>query len=230
MYKVDAYIDNPLRKTAKLRQLGVKRDWMHPITYNCHPVTFANTLGYGVYFDEDISFVWEGDVREPAIGVIGKEYTWQARSEGTISFLTNLIFKTDKDTSLLIMPVPNQFNKEATVVTSILSTSFFTGELHIVWKIDPEYIGKEILVPAGTNVACLLPVSIKQFHNSNINMMNTTFPFAKIQDKKEYVEKMKNYFDENGSRIKMYKKAIDENENIIGEHEVDNLIMSVTEK
>lgn len=228
MYELDAYKDNDRMPSAKIRQLKTKRDWMHEVTYNCTPVTLMNTLGYGIYFEEDISFSWDGDRKNPAEANIGKHLVWSGRGEGTVSFNTNLIFKTDKDVSMLTLPVPNQFIEGAEVISTILSTSLFTGAFPIVWKLH--HPNKEYFVPAGTNIACLLPISVAQFQNSNINIIDKVFdPSKRIQDKPEYLKKIQEYVEQ-GKRIRMYKKAINENGEKIGEHEVENLTMSVTYK
>ena len=105
MYKLDVYIDNKEAPTAKIRPLVMQREWMHDTTYNCDPVGMANTLGYGIYFDEDISFIWNGVRADPATAITGGEHIWVGRGEGTVSFITNLLFRTDENTSILTMPV-----------------------------------------------------------------------------------------------------------------------------
>ena len=185
MYKIEAYIDNIDTPTAKIRPLPIKRDWMNFYTYNCHPIGIANTLGYGVYFDHDISFIWDGSQEDGAVGLIGKENVWVGRAEGTVSFITNLILRTDENTSVLTMPVPNEYIEGAEVLSTILSTSVFTGTFSIVWKLDTP--NKEYFVPAGTNIACILPISLGQIQDSEINIYNKPWPFEKIQDSKEYM-------------------------------------------
>jgi len=227
MYEFDVYLEDAKRKSAKVRSLDIKRDWIDPRTYNCYPLTTANQIGYGIYFEEDISFIWDGSSEGGISGILGKEHIWIGRGQGTVSFHTNLIFKTKDNTSLLTMPVPNQFKKEASCISTVLSTSFFTGLLPIVWKIHEP--NKEILIPAFTNIACVLPISIKQFNNSNLIFHNKTIPFKKIHDTKNYLKKMKEFTDR-GEFAKMYKKAINENNESIGKHEVDYLNMNVTYK
>lgn len=227
MYKIDAYVNNINIPTAKIRPLPIKRDWMNPYTYNCHPIGIANTLGYGVYFDHDISFIWDGSLDNAAVGIIGKENIWVGRAEGTVSFVTNLIFKTDENTSLVTMPVPNEYLKDAHVLSTILSTSVFTGTFSIVWKLDTP--NKEYFVPAGTNIACILPVSLGNMQDSEINIHNKAWPFESIQDSKEYMEYLKE-LNSQGIRPRMYKKAMNHKGESIGKHEVDNIVLNVNYK
>jgi hypothetical protein len=224
MHNVDVYIDNISSPTAKIRQLPLQRDWMHSYVYNCYPIAMANTFGYGIYFDHDISFIWDGSKDDGAVGIIGKENIWVGRGEGTVSFTTNLIFKTDENTSMLTMPVPNEYLDGAQVLSTILSTSVFTGTFTVVWKIDTP--NKEYFVPAGTNIACVLPISIGSIQNSSFNIKNSTWPFEKIQDSKEYMLYLKEKNSE-GIRPRMYKKGVDHTGKIIGKHEVDRIILNV---
>ncbi|MEY3434785.1 MAG: hypothetical protein RLZZ195_267 [Pseudomonadota bacterium] len=230
MYDVVAYRGTN-GKGAKLRQLKFQRDWMHSSTYSCFPIAQANVFGYGVYYDEDISFKWNGDRESAAVGILGKEHIWSdaGRSEGTVSFVTNLVFKSDKNISLLTMPVPNEPLEEAMVLSTILATSFFTGELSIVWRIKPEFANKEILIPAGTNIGCILPISIGEFNNSTITILNEDFPYPKTNDRKEYVDALHASVRETGKRLRLYKKGMDEFGNKIGSHEADPIILNVKE-
>jgi hypothetical protein len=226
MHNIDVYIDNPDSPSAKIRPLSIKREWMHSNTYNCHPIALANTLGYGVYFDHDISFIWEGSRADGAYGIVGSENIWVGRGEGTVSFVTNLILKTDENTTVLTMPVPNEIFDGAQVVSTILSTSLFTGTFSIVWKLDTP--NKEYFVPAGTNIACILPVSLKEIQNSTVNIKNKTFPFERVQDSKDYMAYLKGLNAE-GIRPRMYKKAINHKGKVIGKHEVDQILLNVIE-
>jgi hypothetical protein len=224
MHSLDVYIDNPDLPTAKIRPLSVKRDWMHAQTYNCHPIALANTFGYGIYFDNDISFMWDGLRGDGAVGIIGKENIWVGRGEGTVSFITNLIFKSDENTSLLTMPVPNEQIEGTQVLSTILSTSIFTGTFSIVLKLDTP--NKEYFVPAGTNVACILPISVGSIQDSTINIHSEIAPFERVQDSKEYITYLKD-LNLKGIRPKMYKKAINHKGESLGKHEVDNIKLNV---
>ena len=131
MYDVDVYVGNLSRKYAKLKPLTVKREWMNEETYNCYPITSANPLGYAVYFDEDLSFIWEGDLRKGAIPIKGEDTIWVGRPGGTVSFDTNLVFRSNENTSILITPVPNYFIEGANVISATISSSFFTGTITV---------------------------------------------------------------------------------------------------
>jgi hypothetical protein len=125
------------------------------------------------------------------------------------------------------MPVPNQFIKGVSVVGALLSTSFFTGTFPVVWKIEE---AGEYVVPAGTNIACLVPISLKSLNNSNINYMNEEFPSYRVHNDPEYVDAIHNHVDQFGQQPKLYKKGINHHGDKIGEHEVNQLNMKVSYK
>lgn len=226
MYSVEAYIENPLIPPAIISQIKVKRDWMGSDTYNCDPVTLANTLGYGISFPKDISFVWDGNPESLARGISGKEYVWEGRPDGTLSLLTNLIFKTNEDTSILTTSVPNVFTEEYGAISTIISTSFFTNSFSVVLKLNKNFANKEIVIPAKTNVACILPISVKQFDNSSIKIMRGKYPNENIHGNKDYIDALHDAKSK-GYRLKLYKKGMDHKGNIIGKHEAIKLNMNV---
>ena len=228
MYNVDVYKGNMNINSAKLKQLSIKREWMSAATYHCYPLTFANTLGYGVFFEEDISFIWNGDASSPAKAINGSSNIWSGRPEGTVSFETNLVFKTEPNVSILTLPVLNQPIQGADVISSIVSSSFFTGSFPIVWKLSIP--NKEYLIPAGQPIACILPISISQFQDSNINVYEKEYPGYRLHNDSEYIKAIHDYVDEKGTQPKLYKKGLNHHGEKIGSHEIENLIMKVSYK
>jgi hypothetical protein len=225
MYKIEAYPDDRSQSTAKIEQLKVKRDWMHHSIYHCTPLSLANTFGYGVYFDQDISFTWDGDVLHPAEAILGKEIIGEDRGAGTVSFHTNLVFKTDENTSLLTMPVPNQELKDATVLTSLLSTSFFTSNISIVWKLQKA--NHKYFIPAGTYVAALLPISLATFQETEINIYpDENISESPIHQQKEYLDALRAGQKEK-KFLRLYERGINHLGEKIGTHEVENFDMKV---
>lgn len=211
---------------ADLTPLKADRDWMkeNKASYNCFPVTMSNKLGYAISFDQDITFIWNGNSGEDSgVEVLeGKDYCYLGRGGGVISFPTNLIFKTSEDTSLLIMPVPNQFIDGVQCFTSILSSSFYTGALHVVWKITSP--NKKIHIPAGTPLASIIPISISKVQDTQLLMMESELNIVHNQ---EYIDSMFEYGRINRRHTDWYKNAIDHLGNKIGKHEVSTLKLKV---
>ena len=225
MYNVDVYVENKSMPCAKIEPLKVKRDWIAPAVYNCTPLSLANSFGYGIYFDEDLSFIWDGDYEVPARCIKGEDFVKPERGGGTVSFNTNLIFKTDPDVSMLTIPVPNQEFEGATVMSTILSTSFFSGVFPIVWKLKSP--NKEYFVPAGTYVGAVIPISVASFQGTIINYHDQEPPFDKVHGSKEYIKALKDS-QKTGKFLKLYSKEIDHLGNKLGSHEARNINLKVS--
>jgi len=233
-YKIEVYkLGNG--PSAKLRPLNIQREWMDSGVYHCIPISIANKIGYGVYFEEDISFRLDSK-NGSAYSTNTNSFIWSGesltnnaygRGYGTVSFEPNLIFKTDENVSLMTMPVPNQILENATVISTLLSTSFFTASLPIVWKLHKE--NHEYFIPAGTDVACVLPISLSSIQNCEMNYHDYDFPDEKINSSPEYLDALSEKMNSDG-KSGFYKKAIDHNNNKIGKHEVDKLNLFLNEK
>ena len=219
--------------SAQIKQLSAKRDWMDQTydahAYRCFPVTLTNTLGWGISFPEDISFIWDGvsDSSSHHVKVIsGEKYCDLGRANGTISFKTGLVFRSNEKTTLLQMPVPNLFNDSYQSFTTLISTSFFQGDLPCAIKITkPNTI---ITIKAGTPVSCLVPVSLSEIQDSAIS-------YSGIE-----ILKIKPYGDKHADAVKekvsqglwtnFYRDAVDPAGNKMGNHEIKSIRLKVIDK
>jgi hypothetical protein len=187
-------------ESAKLNQLKATREWMDNTAekhaYMCFPLTLTNGLGWGISFDRDIRAIWDGiENYEPDHVTIleGEDIVYTGRSHASLSFKTGLIFNTDKNTSILTMPVPNQFMRGMQTFTTLMSTSFYPGDLPLAIKITEP--NKEIFIPAGTPVAAIIPLSVAGLQN-DYEMEITEGPMPP-----EYWEELKKYNDD---EMKLY--------------------------
>lgn len=222
------------KNSAQIKQLSVKRNWMDETpnkhAYQCMPVSLANTLGWGISFPTDISFIWDGicDTTDSHVKILsGEEYCSTGRGNATISFNTYLTLKTDESITTLIMPVPNEFNENAQCFTNLISTSFYKPMLPIAWRIIKPNV--EITIPAGTPVATIIPISLKDLQNFNVVISKENIP-------KEYnIEIMENleFFKEQskiGKFTKLYKKAQNSKGEKVGRHEVQTIRLNTIEE
>jgi hypothetical protein len=157
-------------ESAKVEQLKATRDWMDETAdkhaYMCFPLTLTNGLGWGISFNKDIRAVWDGvENYEPNHVTIleGEDIAYTGRSHASLSFKTGLIINTDESTSILTMPVPNQFIRGMQPFTTLMSTSFYRGELPLAIKITEP--NREIVIPAGTPIATIIPISVAGLQN-----------------------------------------------------------------
>jgi hypothetical protein len=226
MYNVDVFrlYDN----CANIEQLPIKRDWMEKTfdkhAYNCFPMTLTNGLGWGISFPKDIVFKWDGinsSDRGHVELIEGHEYAYVERENASISFKTGLMFITDENTSILIMPIPNMFIYGIEMFTTLISTSFFKGQIPCAARITKP--NEEIVLKANTPIMSLIPISLSYLQNSKINLYNSN------QIPKEYITSLENgneysqsieKINKEGKWSNFYREAINHKGQKIGNHEV----------
>jgi hypothetical protein len=224
-----AYKTNP--NPFILEPMSVKRDWMENTpekhAYHCFPVTMANTIGWTLSSPVDIVFTWNGitDTSPETVNILsGKEYGYTGRGQSTISFITGLIFKSEKNISLLTINCPNYFYEDFEVMSSLISTSFYPNELPLAIK--SKVANKEITIKAGQPIATIIPISLTSLKDESIEIKDFIFT-------EEYRNSQKNYGDaaqeinKTGAWTDWYRDAIDEKGHSVGEHEVKSLKLRV---
>lgn len=232
MYNINVYQVKP--DAAIVEPLSIKREWMDNTVdahaYKCFPVSLTNGLGWGLSFPEDITFIWDGisDTTPDHVRVIsGHKYVYTERANATLSFNTGLVFKTDENVSLLQMPVPNLFRDGIQPFTTIISTSFFNGELPCAIRITKPNV--EITIKANTPIVSILPISLSDLNNSEMYLMNSKeMPPVKV-DGAEY-SKAIGEINKAGKWSNFYRDAVDHLGNIVGKHEVKALRLKLIDK
>lgn len=236
MFNVRAYVEKSYG--VNINQSSARREWMniyedmHP--YKCLPVVLGNTIGWSISFDEDIEFIWDGitDTSPGHIKVIqGKKYCSLGRANATISFNTGIVFESDEDISLLVLPPSNLFIEGIYPYTAVISPSVLKSNLPIAWRVTSP--NKNILIPAKTPVAQVIPISGKMINSTNLEI------FSQNDEKfgKEYLNKMISYSNaivkitmENGKYSNFYKNAINESGEKIGVHDITSFKMNIIDK
>lgn len=208
--------------------LPATRQWMddtpHKHAYMCFPLTLTNRLGWGIHFPEDIVFIWDGidDYSPDHVKIIkGEQYASPKRGNATISFETGLLFRTDEQTTMLTMPVPNQFIRGTQCFTTLISTSFYKPELPIAWKIMEPNL--EITIPAGTPVGAVLPISLTSLQDEYELELNENYPGPEFWDELRKYGDIAEEKNSVGEWSKMYRDAVDYNGESIGAHETKSI-------
>jgi len=231
MYKIKTYFIR--EDLGIIEPLSIKRKWMDETydahAYKCFPVGLTNQLGWGISFPEDITFIWDGvsDSSPEHVKILsGEKYAYPGRANGTISFNTGLMFKTDENVSLLSMPVPNLFFDGAVPFTTLISTSFFFGELPVAWMITkPNEI---ITIKAGTPVIAIMPIDLNAIQNSEVIIDDIkNLPASKF-DSNEYSNIIYN-LNRSGTWSNFYRDAVDHLKNSIGAHQVKAIRLKVVD-
>lgn len=230
MYTISAH---RLNNNSVIKQSSVKRKWMDETyerhAYNCFPVSLTNSLGWSISFPEDISFIWSGisDSNKDNVKVLsGEKYVSTARANATLSFNTGIVFETDENLSMMAMPIPNEFNSDFQIFTTIMTSSFFSGEFPIVARIlSPNKI---ITIKANTPVANILPISLTELQNSEIIFKETRTKMEPYCDPDFAAETRKKILD-SGKWTNFYRDGINPCGNKIGTHEVKAIRLGVKE-
>ena len=221
-YKLD-HID------SKIEQTKLTRDWMditwEKHAYKCFPVSSANTIGWSISFNEDISFIWDGitDTTPDHVTILkGQKYCSIDRGNATVSFDTGIMFRTSEDVSMLAISPPNYFIDGVHAFTSLISTSFFDHPFPCAWRVTKA--NEEITIPAGTPVTTLIPISIKNLVNFEIDIVEGRDHFND-----EYNARNKSYaaaareINKFGKFTNWYRNAVNEKGEKIGKHEVQTI-------
>lgn len=237
MHKINVYRSRGI-DSANITQLPVKRDWMDATydahAYRCFPVTLTNSLGWGLSFPEDISFVWDGisDTSPEHVKILsGEKYVHSNRANATISFNTGLIFRTSPNITMLQMPVPNMFWEGAQAFTTMISTSFFSGELPCAWRIlKPMSI---ITIKANQPFISVIPISLSSLNESEIILDDIqNMPVSKTEkdcDQEEHI-KVVDSIVSSGKWTNFYRDAVNYKGKKIGSHELKSLKLYVKDQ
>lgn len=231
--KINVYQD--IGSLAILDQLPMNRDWMDATfdrhAYQCFPVSLANRAGLGVAFKEDLSFRWDGvnTSSNHHIEIIkGGGFAHTNRGNRTISFETGLYFSPEENISIMTMPPPNIFLDGIQCISTIISTSALTGSLPIaVMVTKPE---EEIIIPAGTIIASILPVSLTELNNTEVSIISGQPDFMSDDKWKERIKKrgqVSQKLNSKGEWTHFYRNAVDHNGEAYGNHEAKKIIIKV---
>lgn len=218
----------PEGKTANIEQLQARRDWMDSTddkhAYMCFPINLTNRLGWGISFPEDLRFIWDGitDTTPDHVTILeGHQFLNTGRGNATISFTTGLKLITDSDTTMLAMPVPNQFIRGTQCYTTLMSTSFYMHMLPIAWRLTEPNV--EVHIPAGTPIAAVLPISLSALQQDYSLEILDGLPTQEYwQEVRKYgdIQEIKNGV---GDWSKMYRDAVDYRGETVGAHETKSI-------
>lgn len=221
--------------TAVLDQLPMNRDWMD-ITfdrhaYQCFPMSLANRAGLGISFKEDISFIWDGvnTSSDQHIEIVsGGNFAHSKRGNRTVSLETGLFFSPEKNISILTMPPPNIFLEGVQCISTIISTSAIVGSLPIALMVTKP---KELItIPAGTIIASVLPISLKELNDLEVSIIHKIPNFMSDSEWNRRMQERGNASQELNSKgewTHFYRNAVDHNGDSYGEHEAKKVLIRV---
>jgi hypothetical protein len=217
-----------------IKPMSIKRDWMdltpEKHAYRCFPVTQSNVVGWSLFCNQDIEFVWDGinDTSQDHVQIINApEGSYSGRGQSSISLNTGLVFKTEKDVSIFTINPVNYFSHDFETMSNLISTSFYDNPLPLAIKAKKS--GEKVIIKAGTPLATVIPISLTNLNNTIIEM----YEYA---DKDRLREKSNRSYGEAGQEINKlgkwtdwYRDAVNEKGETLGNHETKVLHLSVND-
>jgi Family of unknown function (DUF6065) len=211
--------------SVNIEQLKIQRDFfdnfLGETSYKCLPISFANTVGWGISFPEDISFIWDGEEENfvDHVKVLSGEKYFEVRPNKTITFRTGMAIETDENLTTLVTPVPNQFNDGWEVISNVISTSFYRNQLELAIVVLKS--NEIITIKANTPIFRILPISLSELNNSSVEVFEWKDKDDSVYND-EYTDEIKKYSE--GPKLhNFYKNATNHKGEKIGSHEVDFL-------
>ena len=218
-YTIKAYMQDD---SVLLEPLSFRREWfdktLGKIAYVCLPLSSANPIGWGIAFQKDISFIWDGEFEnfsEHVKILSGEEYI-RVQKNRTLAILPYFSLSTDQNITMLLNPVPNQFSDEWATISLTFSTGFYHDA--IIPAITILKANKVITIKAGTPVAAMLPVSLSELNNSKMEMYSW--------DEKDFSVYNQDYTDALATSeytqkpVNLYRRGFNHKNEKNGEHEV----------
>ena len=208
-----------------LAPMSIKRDWMDETSekhaYRCFPVTHANVVGWSIFSNQDIEFLWDGtnDQSPDHIEIISApDGSYGGRGQSAISFNTGLVFRTDQDVSLLTINPVNYFNEDFETMSNLISTSFYDNPLPLAIK--ARVPNKKVIIKAETPLATIIPVSLSNLNNTSIEVFDYKDENQeRLRANMAYGEASQ-VVNSSGQWTDWYRNAVNEKEEPLGSHEV----------
>lgn len=215
-----------------IEPMSIKRGWMDDTSeghaYRCFPVTQSNVVGWNLFCNQDIEFLWDGinDQTQDHVEIISApEGSYAGRGQSSISFNTGLIFRTDKDVSIFTINPVNYFNNDFETMSNLISTSFYDNPLPLAIKSKSP--NKKVVIKSGTPLATIIPISLSELNNTSIQINEY------IDENRERMNANISYgeaaqvLNSSGKWTDWYRDAINEKGETKGSHETKVLKLSV---
>jgi hypothetical protein len=219
---------------VEISPMSIKRDWMDNTpekhAYRCFPVTQANMVGWNLYCDEDVKFIWNGitDTSPENVKILeGKNFTYSGRGQSTVSFTTGLVFKTKKDVSFLVINPVNYFNPDFETMSYLISTSWYDNDFPLAIRVKTA--NKEITIKAGEPIATIIPISLTAIDNTAINMSDYYDKDNLRQNTHRVYGDAAQALNKSGKWTDWYRDAVNEKGESLGSHETKTLRLSVND-
>ena len=129
------------------------------------------------------------------------------------------------------MPPPNIFLEGIQCISTIVSTSALVGSLPIALMITKA--NEEIVIPAGTIIASVLPISLTELNNTEVSIISRMPDFVSDPNwNKRMIERgdESQKLNSKGEWTHFYRNAVDHNGDPYGEHEAKRIVIRVSDE
>jgi hypothetical protein len=219
---------------VEISPMSIKREWMDLTpenhAYRCFPVTQANMVGWNLYCDEDVKFIWNGitDTSPENVKILqGQNFTYSGRGQSTVSFHTGLVFKTEENVSFLTINPVNYFNSDFETMSSLISTSWYNKDLPLAIRVKTP--NKEITIKAGEPIATIIPISLTAMDNTTIDMFDYYDKDKVRQNSHISYGEAAQELNKSGKWTDWYRDAVNEKGESLGAHETKTLRLFVND-
>jgi hypothetical protein len=214
--------------------MSIKREWMDATSenhaYRCFPVTQANVVGWSLFCKEDIVFSWDGvnDQTPSHVEIISApQGAYSGRGQSSISLSTGLVFRTDKDVSILTINPVNYFSEDFETMSNLISTSFYDNPLPLAIK--ARKANEVIAIKAGTPLATIIPISLTNLNNSIINIVDYKDEDRSRTESNIAYGEAAQVLNSSGKWTDWYRDAVNEKGETLGSHETKTLKLYVND-
>ena len=217
-----------------IEPMSIKRDWMDATSenhaYRCFPVTQANVVGWSLSCKDDIIFTWDGinDQTDKHIEIESPIGSYAGRGQSSISLNTGLVFRTDKDVSLLTINPVNYFSDEFETMSNLITTSFYDNPLPLAIK--AKKANEKTIIKAGTPIATIIPISLTNLNNTSIDIVDYEDLNNERSNANRSYGEAAQVVNSSGEWTDWYRDAVNEKNESLGSHEVKTLRLSVNDK
>jgi hypothetical protein len=217
-----------------IKPMSIKRDWMdltpEKHAYRCFPVTQSNVVGWSLFCNQDIEFVWDGinDTSQDHVQIINApEGSYSGRGQSSISLNTGLVFKTEKDVSIFTINPVNYFSHDFETISNLISTSFYDNPLPLAIK--AKKAGEKVTIKAETPLATVIPISLTNLDNTTIEMYEYTDKDRVRENSNRSYGEAAQEINKLGKWTDWYRDAVNEKGENLGNHETKALRLSVND-
>jgi hypothetical protein len=217
-----------------IEPMSIKRDWMDATSenhaYRCFPVTQANVIGWSLSCTEDIIFTWDGinDQTDKHVEIENPIGSYAGRGQSSISLNTGLVFRTDKDVSILTINPVNYFSDDFETMSNLITTSFYDNPLPLAIK--AKKANEKTIIKAGTPIATIIPISLTNLNNTSIDIIDYEDLNNERSNANRSYGEAAQVVNSSGEWTDWYRDAVNERSESLGSHEVKTLRLSVNDK